>query len=253
MATDLSSLDPTGRFSKRVDNYVKYRPSYPEAVLTFFREQFGLTQDRTIADVGAGTGIFAELLLKNGYRVTCVEPNDAMREASVGQLSHYPGFSSVKGQGEATGLAAQSVDLITVAQAFHWMEPTVTKKEFLRVLKPGGHIALIWNIRLQESPFLVAYDKLKSDFGTDYTTSGRDVRNVLVDFFAPAAMQLTIFPHQEQLTWEALKGQLLSASYIPMPGHERYDAMMGVLTELFNAYQQDGMITMEYETKVYWA
>jgi ubiquinone/menaquinone biosynthesis C-methylase UbiE len=253
MATDLSSLDPTGRFSKRVDNYVKYRPSYPEVVLAFFREQFGLTQDHTIADVGAGTGIFAELLLKNGYRVTCVEPNDVMREASIGQLSHYSGFNSVKGQGEATGLAAQSVDLITVAQAFHWMEPTVTKKEFLRILKPGGHIALIWNIRQQGSPFLVAYDKLKSDFGTDYSTSGRDVRDVLIDFFAPAVMQLTIFPHQEKLTWEALKGQLLSASYIPMPGHERYEEMMGVLTGLFDTYQQDGTITMEYKTKVYWA
>lgn len=254
MATsDLSALDPTGRFSKRVDNYVKYRPAYPEAVITFFKEQFGLAPHHVVADIGSGTGIFAGLLLKQGYRVSCVEPNDAMREACIGQLSHYPGFSSVKGQGEATGLAAESVDLITVAQAFHWMDPVATKQEFLRILKPGGRIALIWNIRQQDAPFLAAYDKLKSDFGTDYSTSGRDVRPVLIDFFAPAAIQLTVFPHQEKLTWEALKGQLLSASYIPMPGHERYDEMMGLLTALFDTYQRDGMITMEYETKVYWA
>jgi ubiquinone/menaquinone biosynthesis C-methylase UbiE len=252
MANDLSKLNPTNRFSNRVENYVKYRPSYPDAVIAFFREQFGLQLHHQVADIGSGTGIFAELLLKNGLRVNCVEPNDAMRLAAEEQLSHYEGFRSVKGQSEQTGLEAHTVDLITAAQAFHWMEPVATKEEFNRILKPGGHIALIWNIRLTNTPFLEAYEKLKNDFGTDYSTAGRDTPSVIAAFFAPARMQLSIFPYEQWLNFEALKGQLLSASYIPLPDHPRYKEMMQQLTQLFEAHHENRLIKMAYETKVYW-
>jgi ubiquinone/menaquinone biosynthesis C-methylase UbiE len=252
MASNLSGLNPTGRFSNRVDNYVKYRPSYPDAIVSFFRDQFGLQPGQQVADIGAGTGLFAELLLKKGYPVTCVEPNDDMRVAGEQYLSHYNGFNSVKGTGEQTNLPANTIDLVTVAQAFHWMEPVATKAEFHRILKPGGHIALIWNLRLTNTPFLAAYDKLKNDFGTDYSTKDRDVQPNLLAFFAPAAMNLNIFPYEQQLNFESLKGQLLSASYIPLPGHPRYEEMMALFTDLFNTYQENGLINIGYETKVYW-
>lgn len=252
MVADLSSLDPTGRFTNRVANYVKYRPSYPEAVIDFFRETLGLRTTDHIADVGSGTGIFAGLLLEQGYTVTGVEPNDGMRQAAEQQLAGYPLFTSMQGQGEATGLPGQSIDLVTVAQAFHWLDPVATKKEFLRILKPGGHIAVIWNIRQTDTPFLSAYEKLKSGFATDYTTTGRDNANNLPAFFAPAPMQVTVFPHQEQLDWDALKGQLLSASYIPLPGQARHEEMMQQLKEVFQAHASNGYVTMEYKTKVYW-
>lgn len=252
MANHLSHLDPTGRFSNRVDNYVKYRPSYPDAILSFFRNQFGLQPDQQVADIGSGTGLFAELLLKNGYPVTCVEPNDDMRLAGEQYLSQYNHFNSVKGTGEQTHLPANSIDLITVAQAFHWMEPVTTKAEFHRILKPGGHIALIWNLRLKNTPFLAAYDQLKNDFGTDYSTKDRDVQPNLLAFFAPAIMNVTIFPYEQQMDFESLKGQLLSASYIPLPGHPRYEEMMTLFTTLFNTHEEGGLITIAYETKVHW-
>jgi len=249
----LSELNPTGRFSNRVDNYVKYPPSYPDAIIAFFREQFGLLSAQQVADIGSGTGLFAELLLKHGYRVTGVEPNNDMRLAGDHYLAGYPLFRSVKGQAEQTHLDSHSIDLITVAQAFHWMDPVATKAEFHRILQPGGHIALIWNLRLKNTPFLAAYDQLKNDFATDYSTTGRDIQPDLQAFFAPAPMQVTIFPYTQQLDLEALKGQLLSASYIPLPGHPRYEKMMNLLTTLFTTYQENGLITMAYETKVYWS
>jgi ubiquinone/menaquinone biosynthesis C-methylase UbiE len=252
MKRDLPGLNPTGRFSNRVDNYVKFRPSYPDAIIDFFKEQFGLQPLQQVADIGSGTGLFAELLLKNGYPVICVEPNDEMREAGMAYLSAYNNFSSVKGTGEHTNLANNTIDLITVAQAFHWMEPVATKAEFHRILKPSGHIALIWNIRLKNTPFLKAYDQLKNDYGTDYSTTGRDVQPDLQAFFAPATMQLTIFPYQQQLDFQALKGQLLSASYIPLPGQPRYEEMMNEFTDIFNTHQENGLVNVAYETKVYW-
>ena len=252
MAHDLSSLNPTGRFSNRVDNYVKFRPSYPEAIITFFREQFGLQPSHLVADIGSGTGLFAELLLKQGYRVTGVEPNDEMRAAGEAYLSTYKQFNTVKGTGEQTNLADHSVDLITVAQAFHWMEPQATRAEFLRVLKPGGHIALIWNLRLKNTPFLKAYDELKNEFSTDYSTTGRDNPSTLAAFFAPDTMHVNIFPYEQPMDFEAVKGQLLSASYMPLAGQPGHEDMIQALTNLFDTHQQNGTITMAYETKVYW-
>lgn len=252
MTIDLSKLNPTGRFSNRVDNYVKYRPSYPSAIIPFFKEQFRLTQKAVVADIGSGTGIFAALLLLHGFHVWCVEPNDAMRAAAENDLSGYKGFKSYNGRGEATSLADHSVDLITVAQAFHWMEPVATKQEFTRILKPGGKIALIWNIRLHDTPFLAAYEQLKNTYGTDYTTSGRDIQPVLAAFFAPSSLQLTVFPYEQLLDFEAMKGQLLSASYIPLPGQPRYEEMMDMLISLFEKHQENGLVSIRYETKVYW-
>jgi precorrin-6B methylase 2 len=88
--------DPTARFSNRVDDYVRYRPSYPAGVLEILRAEAGLTPATIIADVGAGTGISAELFLRNGNTVYAVEPNDAMRLAAERLLHGYPNFHSVR-------------------------------------------------------------------------------------------------------------------------------------------------------------
>ena len=114
--------DPTQRFSSRVDNYVRYRPGYPSAILDLLRKECGLTPKSVIADVASGTGIFSRMLLENGNRVFGVEPNLEMRKAGEEYLAAYPNFTSVEGTAEATTLADHSVDLVTAAQAAHWFD-----------------------------------------------------------------------------------------------------------------------------------
>ena len=183
MLSQLEALHPTTRFSNRVDNYVKYRPSYPGEIVPFLENSIGLNKEQRIADIGSGTGIFSELFLKNGYHVIGIEPNEDMRHAAEHHLSQYTGFSNLDQRAEQTGLNDQSIDLITVAQAFHWMEPGATKNEFQRILKPGGHILLAWNLRLHNTPFLKEYETLKQRFGIDYKLSKRADEETIGHFF----------------------------------------------------------------------
>jgi len=114
-------MDPTARFSNRVENYIKYRPGYPEAILDTLCDECGLTAEAVIADIGSGTGILAEIFLKSGAAVYGVEPNREMREAGERLLGAYPDFTSREGKAEATGLPDGSVDLVTAGQALHWL------------------------------------------------------------------------------------------------------------------------------------
>jgi ubiquinone/menaquinone biosynthesis C-methylase UbiE len=253
MVNELAALSSTKRFSNRVENYVKYRPSYPADIVPFFEHTLGLRTDQRIADIGSGTGLFAELLLQKGFCVTCIEPNIEMRKAAEDKLGHYIGFSSRKHRAEHTGLRSSSADLITVAQAFHWMDPVATKIEFQRILKPGGHIVLAWNIRKTDTPFLIAYDILKQQFSIDQQKPpDRINEDIMRTFMEPDLMKFHSFNNTQFLNFDTLKGQLLSASYIPLPGHESYDAMISALVKLFVDFNENGSVKMDYETMLYY-
>ena len=114
-----SAADPTRRFSNRVEHYIRYRPSYPPAVIDCLEREFGLTAAYVVADVGSGTGILTELLLRHGNTVFGIEPNADMRAAAERLLREYPAFRSIAGVAERTTLPTASVDWITAGQAFH--------------------------------------------------------------------------------------------------------------------------------------
>src|SRR5215207_7721297 len=140
MTTPSDTYDPTARFSTRVKEYVKYRPGYPPAVWDTLRREAGLTQATAVADVGSGTGISAEPLLKEGNIVYCVEPNGEMRAAGEELLGGYGGFRSVAGTGERTTLPPRVVDMVVCAQAFHWFDREKAAAEFKRICRPGGWV-----------------------------------------------------------------------------------------------------------------
>ncbi len=251
MENSLTALSPTTRFSDRVENYVKYRPSYPAEIIPFLEKYYGLSGAQRIADIGSGTGIFSELLLISGYKVIGIEPNENMRKAAEIKLGNYPGFTSRNHQAEKTGLRTHSLDLITVAQAFHWMEPVLTKKEFLRILKPGGHIVLAWNIRLKNSAFLLDYQALKQKFAVDFKENKMVDEDAIHIFYHPMTVKVHLFQNIQMLDFEALKGQLLSASYMPLPGHPSYSEMINELIHLFIKYNENGVVKMAFETKLF--
>src|SRR3990167_7587928 len=163
---------PTERFIETVQDYIKYRPSYPKEVLQLLIDEGDLTKNKIIADVGSGTGLLSKLFLDYGSVVYGVEPNQSMREAAEEYLKEYSNFYSINGTAEATLLEDQSVNIITVGTAFHWFDIVKTKVEFRRILKKDGWVLLVWNVRnMEESALLRDYENLLLMYGTDYKES----------------------------------------------------------------------------------
>jgi SAM-dependent methyltransferase len=247
--------DPTRRFSNRVEDYIKYRPTYPSALVGLLEDECGLTRDSVLADVGSGTGILSEMFLRNGSRVYGVEPNREMREACERLLSAYENFVSVDGRAEATTLADASVDFVTAGQAFHWFDPSAARREFVRVLKDGGWAVLVWNDRRSAgSPLLEEYERLLLEYGTDYKeiSSKWSEETAINTLFGAGGFRMKEFDNEQVLDFDGLKGRLTSASYAPVPGHPSYEPMMRELAALFERHRRDGRVVVEYDTKVFY-
>lgn len=244
----------TERFSDRVEDYVRYRPRYPVAVLDILREETGLTPASTIADIGSGTGFSAELFLSNGNEVFGVEPNAAMRAAAEELFAKEPLFVSVEGTAEATNLPGASFDYVTAGQAFHWFNIDRSKREFHRILRPAGWVVLLWNTRkLDATPFLRAYEQLSREFGTDYqAVKHNNLQPAMFErFFSPKPYLKRTTPSEQRFNLEGLTGRLMSSSYAPKPGHPNHEPMMNMLEEIFHANAKDGEVAFEYDTEVY--
>lgn len=242
------------RFSTRADNYARYRPDYPSAVVDLLRSECGLTRTSTIADIGSGTGILSELLLRNGNKVVGIEPNASMRMVAERLLHDYANFVSIEATAEATTLDSQSIDFITAAQAFHWFDRRKAKTEFARILKPEGWVVLIWNERrLDATPFLRDYENLMLSYGTDYQeVRHENVAGAIAEFFAPESFQLKRLANFQHFDFSALRGRVLSSSYTPERGHPNFEPMFTKLEEIFGRHERDGTVTFEYETTIYY-
>jgi len=242
------------RFSSRVDNYIKYRPGYPTEIVTILKNECGLTPQSIIADIGSGTGKLSELFLKNGNAVIGVEPNAGMRVAAEKILESYSSFKSINGTAERTTLDPTSVHFITAGQAFHWFNPADSKTEFLRILKPHGWVALIWNDRkLQSTPFLQDYEAFLLKYGTDYQAVRHDkAEERIADFFGPATVTLKVFPNDQVFDFDGLRGRVLSSSYTPDPEHPNFPPMVHELEQIFDKHQRNGRVVFDYDTKVYY-
>lgn len=248
--------DSTARFGNRVADYVATRPGYPPAVLNWLRIEAGLTHalDFAIADIGSGTGLSSLPFLENGNLVFGVEPNREMRLAAEDLLAGWPNFCSVAGTAEATTLPDASVDLVVAGQAFHWFDPPRARAEFLRILRPGGFVALMWNTRrIDSSQFLRGYEDLLLRFGTDY----REVVHTNVDhaklaaFFGPGGFRAFRLDNEQLFDREGLRGRTRSSSFTPPPGHPDFAPMMAELDRLFDQFNESGRVRFVYDTELY--
>jgi SAM-dependent methyltransferase len=247
-------LAPTQRFSSRVENYVRYRPGYPAGIIDLLRAECGLSVETVIADLGSGSGKLTELLLPACGRVFGVEPNPEMRAAGERLLGANPRFTSVAAAAETTTLRRESVDLVVAGQAFHWFDRERCRKEFLRILKPGGWVVLIWNDRRTEAtPFLTAYETLLRDFATDYEqVNHRNIDTGTLRQFFRVEPKLKSFSYTQRFDFKGLHGRLLSSSYAPEQGQPKHDAMLARLRQIFAAHQQDDQVAFVYDTLVYY-
>ena len=248
------ALDPRDRFSSRVDAYVQSRPGYPAGIIALLEKEAALSRTDTVADIGSGTGILSILFLQFGNAVFAVEPNGKMRAAAEHLLGGEPLFRSVEGSAEATTLPPGSVDLVAAGQAFHWFDRERARREFARILRPPRRVALVWNDRRTEgSPFSEGYESLLRRHGTDY--SAVDHKNlgpdVFEDFFRPGPWKMFTLANSQEFDRDGLRSRLLSSSYTPPPGDPRHSPMLDDLDALFRSTAANGIVRMEYETKVY--
>jgi SAM-dependent methyltransferase len=193
------------------------------------------------------------MLLENGNAVYGVEPNAEMRLAGERMLAGYPKFISIAGKAEATTLADASVDFVTAAQAAHWFDRAKARQEFVRILKPGGWLVLLWNERVTDgSPFLREYEQLLLRYGTDYEAVRHErTTDAVNEFFDPSPFQERGFPMRQEFDYAGLEGRLLSSSYAPGPGHPKHTAMLRELRRVFEAHASEGRVGFDYRTRVY--
>lgn len=247
----MSHEDPTHRFSNRVDDYVRYRPSYPQEAIQYLGSR-GLLEGSAVADVGSGTGILSELLLDHVGRLYAIEPNDEMRSAAEFHLRPRPNYVSVKGRAEATTLPDASVDAVVAAQAFHWFDRKPALEEFRRILREPRWMALLWNSRLKDKPFLEAYERLLHTYGTDYgkVNHQRAAEEDLVTLFV-CEFEKREFDNHQRLDLAGLKGRIFSSSYTPTPEDPEYQAMARGIEAVFERHNEDGWVIIRYKTQIY--
>jgi len=237
-------LNSKSRFSSRVDNYIKYRPHYPLEIIQFLKDQKVLFNESIIADIGSGTGILSELFLKNGNKVYGVEPNVDMRNAGKKLHATYLNHVSIDASAEDTA-----------GQAFHWFDQQKARDEFLRILKPGGLVILIWNTRKKSgSKFLKNYEKFILKFGSVEYKNIFSKRALNFDEFYGInnSHEKKIFNNHQDFDYPGLEGRVLSSSYMPLSDNPNYEEMISELKELFNNHQKDGLVKFQYDTEVYY-
>lgn len=240
-------------FTPLAADYARYRPGYPTELLDEIAAVCGIQPTWQIADIGSGTGNLARLFLQAGYQVIGVEPNREMREAAERHLASYPAFRSLDGIAENIPLANQSIDLITVGQAIHWFNIEQTRNEFLRILRPGGWVAVTWNDGAsQDTAFAQAYGALRHAYAQMCTVACDVPLSTGVEsLFGAAIPRHTSFPHAQQFDLPGFLGRIRSSGILPQPGAPGCDDLTQQFTGLFSDHQQDGMVTFHYMAQLY--
>jgi SAM-dependent methyltransferase len=227
-------------------HYAAARPSYPSELFDTLDELLGhRLAGADVVDVAAGTGISSRQLAERGARVTAVELSGAM----IAQLAaSSPGVSVVQGSGHALPLADDSADLITYAQAWHWMDPAQAIPEVRRVLRPGGVLAIWWNQTDRTSGWALEQSERITGVVPDWDQgdSTDSQRVAALDKVLPRTHSFR-FRWQRTVPIETQLSNLASKSYIAELGEgvESFiDAERRILTERF----PEGEVTEHFGT-----
>jgi SAM-dependent methyltransferase len=250
--TELARLNPTERFSKLAELYARHRPDYPDAAIDWLIGECRLGPNDLVADIGCGTGISTRQLAARGLRVVGIDPNEPMRIQAV--EAGGPAVEYRAGRGEATGLSDGEAALVVCAQAFHWFDAPAALAEFHRILRPGGHAALIWNERDESDAMTKAYGAAIRLAPEAAVIEGGRVAagQPLLDSPLFTAGRRVEFRHGQSLDEEGLLGRAFSASYVPKEP-PLADRIAAALRDVFARFQSDGRVNLRYVTAVYLA
>ena len=245
--------DNRNLFDGKASLYAKYRPGYPTQIIDLLKEEAGFNQDWVVADIGSGTGILSDLFLVNGNIVYCVEPNDDMRSFSLQRHSSLKNCITLNRTAENTGLEDKSVDIIVAGQSFHWFDPVMAKKEFSRILKPGGYVSLIWNNRSNdENSLSKGFDQVCEKFSHNYHGTGNTrIFDETFNSFFNREFKMFKIPNMHEMDLDGLIGRYLSASYSLKLEDADYEKAISSLKKLYRRFENNGKVIMEYETQVF--
>lgn len=222
------SILKTDIFTGKAENYAKARPGYPVEAINYIESLIPVGS--IVADIGAGTGKFTELIVKRGYKLYAVEPNTDMREQLSTILSPHNNTVVINGTAEATTLQSGSIDVITCAQSLHWFDHKAFRQECLRIGKENVLVIALYN----ETPggSSIAHSKQSTDFFYDNPT-------------------IREFPNPIYYTRESWLQYMTSHSHDPLPGDDRYDGHITEMNAVFDNENIDGLLKRDVVTKVY--
>lgn len=242
------------KFTGKAKIYNKYRSSYPSQCINDILSTHSINNDLIVADIGAGTGKLTELFLKKNINVIAVEPNHDMLKEAKDNLSKYGNLVKFyENSAENTSIKNNSVDIITVAQAFHWFNKYLFKNECKRILKPYGTIAIIWNFldykKDLEGKILdiqKRYTKISFN-ASDEKTRDDD----LAHFFGQNDYKLKIHKNDYNEDYENFIGNQLSMSYSLKQSDDNYEEYVSEFQKLFNEYSNNNVIEIHNNTYCY--
>jgi len=242
-------MDPIDVFSAKAEKYARYRWGYALEAIQIIVDQTGITEESRIADIGAGTGILTKEFIGTVKKIFAVEPNPEMRAIAARELDHYPSCQVINGRAEATTLDDHSVDLVTAAQAIHWFEPEAARREFHRILKPGGWLAICRNYGTNQDLGEALQDVYPTDPDTETWMVGK--RKPRSYYFDGDDFLISVFPFRSQLTWEEFFGSLSTASNAPDEGSSQYAQFEHKARGVFDKFNKDGWFEVQGMTELY--
>lgn len=236
------------KFTGRVAAYAEYRERYdPTIVLPRLRDWCGLQPAWTVADVGAGTGMLSDVFLAGGNRVMAVEPNTEMREACARLHEGNAALTVVNGTAEATGLEDASVEMVSVGRALHWFDIESAMREFRRILKPEGWVAVVAFGRSKDGrQENEAYEELLRPYTLNRQGTHAEYTKYeqLKNLFAGGELQQEEVRGEIQIGWDELRGFTLSLSHAPLLESAEFGAFEEKLREYFVQYEKNGAVTL---------
>lgn len=228
-------------FAAVADAYERSRPDYPEEAVRWLVGG----EPHDVVDLGAGTGKLTRSLVALGHRVIAVEPLPEMLEHLRAAV---PGATAVEGGAEAIPLAAESADVVTAAQAFHWFDHGPALREIARVLRPGGSIALVWNTRDDREPWVA---QLSEEAIGNEGFEERDAAAPVAQSGLFEAVERALFPHSQRVDREGLVDLVLSRSYCAVLTPEEREPVLARVEHIFDEHAVGGTLELPYVTECF--
>lgn len=239
-------------FSQAADSYERGRPEYPETAINFLVENMPIENGMTVLELGAGTGKLTKALLPFGAKLIALEPVAEMREKLK---ANAPGAEVMDGVAEKIPLADGSVDVVLVAQAFHWFKGPQALKEIYRVLKPDGVLALIYNVRDARVPWVAQMSEiLDAHEGTTPQYRTMEWKRAFEETDLFSSLTVEQFTHSQTGDLEMILDRVRSISYVAaMPTDERNKILQQVkkLIESHPNTSGKSEIRMPYITNIF--
>lgn len=239
-------------FDRASDAYERGRPDYPVEAIDFLVKQFDIKPSSQMVDLAAGTGKFTKYLFPFNNHVIAVEPVERMRQKF---LSLYPAMQVLKGSAEYIPVVTESIDVVTVAQAFHWFNGEKALKEICRVLKPHGHLGLIWNVRDESVSWVRELSQIIDPYeGTTPRYSSMNWKLAFGGSHFFSALQHAVFNYTHLSTLETILDRVSSISFISALSDQDKKYVLNQVQRLIEnhpATKNTAQIPFPYLTHIY--